>query len=78
MSIVIIGTGMAGYTLAREIRKHDADVELKLITADAGEAYPKPQLSNALLQGKQPDQIVTADAASMAEKLKAQIGRAHV
>jgi len=73
MAIVIIGTGMAGYTLAREIRKHDADVELKLITADAGEAYPKPQLSNALLQGKQPQQIVTADATSMAEKLNAQI-----
>ncbi|MCW8908751.1 MAG: FAD-dependent oxidoreductase [Sedimenticola sp.] len=73
MAIVIIGTGMAGYTLAREIRKHDLDVELKLVTADDGEAYPKPQLSNALLQGKQPDQIITADAAGMAERLHAQI-----
>ncbi|WP_260291295.1 FAD-dependent oxidoreductase [Sedimenticola hydrogenitrophicus] len=73
MSIVIIGTGMAGYNLAREIRKSDAEVPLVLVTADSGEAYPKPALSNALIQGKQPDQIVSADAATMAERLNAVI-----
>jgi rubredoxin-NAD+ reductase len=73
MSIVIIGTGMAGYNLAREIRKSDSEVPLVLVTADAGEAYPKPALSNALIQGKQPGQIVSADAATMAERLNAVI-----
>ncbi|WP_428606883.1 FAD-dependent oxidoreductase [Sedimenticola sp.] len=73
MSIVIIGTGMAGYNLAREIRKADSEVSLVLITADGGNAYPKPALSNALIQGKQPQQIISADAATMAERLNAEI-----
>ncbi|MCW8882245.1 MAG: FAD-dependent oxidoreductase [Sedimenticola sp.] len=73
MSIVIIGTGMAGYSLAREIRKADAEVQLVMITADNGYSYPKPALSNALIQGKQPEQIISADAATMAERLNAVI-----
>ncbi|WP_029134680.1 FAD-dependent oxidoreductase [Sedimenticola selenatireducens] len=73
MSIVIIGTGMAGYNLAREIRKSDTEVSLVLVTADGGNAYPKPALSNALIQGKQPQQIISADAAAMAERLNAVI-----
>ncbi|MCW8945210.1 MAG: FAD-dependent oxidoreductase [Sedimenticola sp.] len=73
MSIVIIGTGMAGYSLAREIRKADPDVQLVMITADNGYSYPKPALSNALIQGKQPEQIITADADTMAERLNAVI-----
>lgn len=73
MSIVIIGTGMAGYNLAREIRKSDSEIPLVLVTADAGNAYPKPALSNALIQGKQPQQIISADASTMAERLNAEI-----
>lgn len=73
MAIVIIGTGMAGYTLAREIRKSDPQVSLLLVTADDGNAYPKPALSNALIQGKQPQQIISADAATMAQRLDAKI-----
>lgn len=73
MSIVIIGTGMAGYALAREIRKSDSAVALVLVTADSGNAYPKPALSNALIQGKQPEQIISADATTMAERLHAKI-----
>ncbi len=34
--IVIIGTGIAGYQLAREIRKVDQTSQLTLITADDG------------------------------------------
>ena len=34
--IVIIGTGLAGYTLAREFRKLDAVTPLLMITADDG------------------------------------------
>lgn len=73
MPIVIIGTGMAGYGLAKEIRKLDPEQPLRLITADGGQSYPKPMLSNALINGKRPTDIVTADAKSMAEKLSAEI-----
>ncbi len=71
--IVIIGTGMAGYGLAREIRKLDTDVSLTLISADAGDAYSKPMLSNAVSKGKTPETLITADATAMAQQLSAKI-----
>jgi rubredoxin-NAD+ reductase len=71
--IVIIGTGLAGYTLAREFRKLDSATPLVLVTADHGGFYSKPMLSNALAKGKSPMQLVTADAARMAQELKATV-----
>jgi rubredoxin-NAD+ reductase len=71
--IVIIGTGLAGYTLARELRKLDATTPLVMITADDGGFYSKPMLSNALLRGKTPAQLVSADAAKMAADIDAVI-----
>ncbi len=73
MSIVIIGTGLAGYRLAREIRKLDSDTPLILLTADRGDYYTKPMLSNALADGKEPEGLVSADARAMAKTLKAEI-----
>jgi len=72
-SIVIIGTGLAGYTLAREIRKRDTTVALCLITQDDGAFYSKPMLSNALGKGKSPDDLATASADKMREDLAAEI-----
>lgn len=37
--VVIIGTGLAGYNLAREFRKLDPQTPLLLITADDGRSY---------------------------------------
>ncbi len=71
--LVILGTGLAGYTLAREFRKHDPDTPLLLVTADDGAFYSKPMLSNALAQGKTPEQLITASAERMAEQLGAEI-----
>ena len=67
--IVIVGSGMAGYTLARELRKRDAAVPVTLVTEGAGEAYSKPMLSNALAQGRTPDALVQKPAATMASEL---------
>ncbi|HHH38331.1 MAG TPA: FAD-dependent oxidoreductase [Sedimenticola sp.] len=71
--IVIIGTGMAGYNLAREVRKLAPDVSLTLITGDDGRFYPKPMLSSALSMGKTPDQLATASAEEQARSLDARI-----
>lgn len=71
--IIIVGSGMAAYTLAREFRKLDADTALTIITADAGDAYSKPMLSTALTQGKTPAQLVNMPADKMREQLKATI-----
>ncbi len=55
--LVIVGSGLAGYTLAREIRRHDKTFPITVITADTGEYYSKPQLSNALSHQKSADQL---------------------
>jgi len=67
--IVIVGSGLGGYTLARELRKLDAQLPLTLITQDAGDFYSKPMLSNALANGKSPEQLVMTPAATMAAQL---------
>ena len=73
MSIVIIGSGQAGYAVARELRRLDAGVPLVLLTRDGGESYPKPMLSVALAQGKTPASLVLASAGHMAAALDMQV-----
>jgi len=72
-AIVIVGTGLAGYTLAREFRKHDSATPLCLITRDDGCFYSKPMLSNALAKQKTPDTLVGADVEKMRADLDAEI-----
>ena len=74
--IVILGTGHAGYTLARELRKLDEAVPLLLITADDGASYYKPNLSKALAMGKDAAALRQFNAEQMAETLQAEI-RTH-
>lgn len=71
--IVIIGSGMAGYTLAREFRKLNPDHELLMICADDAVNYAKPTLSNALAGNKAPEQIPLGDAEKMATQLNMKI-----
>ena len=71
--IIIVGSGLAGYTVAREFRKLDSETPVLIISADHGGFYSKPTLSNALATGKTPDAIVTASAEKMAEQLKATV-----
>ena len=71
--LLIIGTGLAGYTLAREYRKLDASSPMLLITADDGGFYSKPMLSNAFAQRRSPAQLVTQSAAQIATQLGATI-----
>lgn len=65
--IIIIGAGLAGWTTARELRKLDKITPVLLITADSGDFYAKPSLSNAFAQKRGPAQLLTTPAASMAE-----------
>ena len=66
--IIIIGAGLAGYTVAREFRKLDKTTPLVMITADSGGFYSKPMLSNAFAHGKQAEQMITHSATQMAEQ----------
>lgn len=74
--VVIIGTGLAGYNLAREFRKLDGETPLLLITADDGRSYSKPMLSTGFAKHKDADGLCMAEAGAMAEQLNAEI-RTH-
>jgi rubredoxin-NAD+ reductase len=63
--VVVVGSGLAGWSAVREFRKLDTTTPVLMITADAGDFYAKPSLSNALLQGKAPAQLVTTPAEKM-------------
>ena len=74
--VVIIGTGLAGYNLAREFRKLDGETPLLLITADDGRSYSKPMLSTGFGKNKDADGLSMAEPGAMAEQLKAEV-RTH-
>ncbi|WP_434119915.1 NAD(P)/FAD-dependent oxidoreductase [Pseudomonas fortuita] len=74
--VVIIGTGLAGYNLAREFRKLDAQTPLLLITADDGRSYSKPMLSMGFAKQKDADGLCMAEPGAMAEQLNAEV-RTH-
>lgn len=67
--VIIIGSGMAGYTLARELRKLTSTLPIVMVCQDSGDSYAKPTLSNAYAQNKLADNIANASAAKMAETL---------
>lgn len=71
--IVIVGSGIAGYGLVREFRKHSPDQPVVIITQDGGESYYKPMLSNAMTVGKQANDLVLAEHGQMAEQLNARV-----
>ena len=68
--LIIIGAGLAGWTTAREFRKLDTHTPVLLVTADSGDFYAKPSLSNALVQKRGPAQLVSTAAAKMCETLQ--------
>jgi len=67
--VVIVGSGLAGYTLARELRRRAPTVPIDLITADGGDSYSKPMLSAAFAQNKTAAGLVMKGAAAIAQEL---------
>lgn len=68
-AIVIIGSGLAGYTITREVRKIDKEIPITLISREPGYFYSKPTLSNALAHGKSADQLIGSHADAMGSQL---------
>ena len=71
--IIIVGTGLAGYNLAKEYRKLNQERPLILLTADDGRNYSKPMLSTGFTKQKSADELALADAATMAQQLNADV-----
>lgn len=71
--VVIIGSGLAGYTVAREFRKLDTETPVVILSGDHGGFYSKPMLSNAFAQKKSADSLLMKDAAKMAAEIRVDI-----
>ena len=71
--VVIIGSGLAGYTVAREFRKLDTETPVVILSGDHGGFYSKPMLSNAFAQKKSADSLLMKDAAKMAAEIKVEV-----
>ncbi|NJM32605.1 MAG: FAD-dependent oxidoreductase [Limnobacter sp.] len=70
---LIIGSGVAAWTLARELRKASPEQRLIMVTQDSGDFYSKPMLSNALASGKNPENLVMTPAARLADMQKVEL-----
>ena len=73
MNTTLIGSGVAAWTLVRELRKASPDADICLITADSGDFYSKPMLSNALASGKTAAQLVMTPASKLAAQHNVQL-----
>ena len=71
--VVIVGSGMAGYAVAREFRKLDKTTPLLIVSRDHGGFYSKPMLSNALAGNKTTATLVMKTADKMATELGASV-----
>ncbi len=71
--IVIIGSGLAGYNTAKELRKLDTATPLVVIASDSSSSYSKPMLSNAIASKKTPAAIALSTPEQMAEQLKGSV-----
>ncbi|MBF0622206.1 MAG: FAD-dependent oxidoreductase [Magnetococcales bacterium] len=69
--IIIVGTGLAGYSVAKELRKNGYDGPLTMVTADDGQFYSKPLLSSALAKGQNAESLATSTGDEMANTLNA-------
>ena len=67
--IIVLGSGLAGYTVVRELRKLNRDVPITLVSRDNGDYYSKPMLSNAFAQKKDAESLVLTQASDMAKQL---------
>lgn len=72
-AVVIVGAGLAGYNVARELRKADAAVPIVLVSRDHAGFYSKPMLSNALASKKTPATLVMKSAEKMAEEVQLRV-----
>ncbi|WP_078276285.1 FAD-dependent oxidoreductase [Moraxella caviae] len=56
--VVIVGAGLAGWSVVDAIRALDKDIPITLIAGDSADRYHKPMLSVAISQGKTPSDLV--------------------
>ena len=68
-SVVVIGSGLAGYGLVRELRRKDEAVSITVLTSDGGEGYSKPMISTGYTKDLTADKLAAQSAEELAEQL---------
>ncbi len=68
--VVIVGSGLAGYSVAREVRKRNKTVPIAVVTADDGCFYSKPALSEAFRLDAPVAELASRSADGMANQIK--------
>lgn len=71
--IVIVGSGLAGYAVAREFRKRNTSEPLIVVTADDGQFYSKPALSEALRLRTPDAELASRNVQAMRLQIKGDI-----
>jgi rubredoxin---NAD+ reductase len=71
--VVIVGSGYAGYSVAREFRRRDKLTPLVVLTGDDGQFYSKPALSEAYSETSTIDSLVAKTAEQMAAQIKGEV-----
>lgn len=66
--IVIIGSGFAARQLVKNIRKHDAQVPVRMIAADSMDEYNKPDLSHVISLNQRAEDLTRQRAGEFAEQ----------
>ncbi|MGM0988086.1 MAG: NAD(P)/FAD-dependent oxidoreductase [Pseudomonadota bacterium] len=74
--LTIIGSGMAGLGLLRQLRAQDPERPMTLITADSGDDYSKPLLSTGFAKRLPPQRLAARSALEVADDLGAVV-RTH-
>ena len=67
--VVVIGSGLAGYGLVRELRRKDDAVAITVLTSDGGEGYSKPMISTGYTKDLSADKLAAQSAPELAEQL---------
>lgn len=71
--ITIIGSGHAGITLARELRKLSATLPIRVLSRDDGHYYYKPDLSKAFAAGKDAEALIKNRGEQLVEQLNIEL-----
>lgn len=71
--IVIVGAGIAGWSVAEELRRLDSQTPITLVSACQGDLYHKPELSIALSRGLDRAGLVRETGFEAAQRLGIQL-----
>lgn len=75
--ITIIGSGFAAYQLVKSIRRQDNSVPIRVITADDGHDYNKPDLSHVFSKQQQVSDVITLESEAFAQQYNVELLANH-